>query len=82
VRLPLVTQFEKVATTRGSIQPTRVVATYKIVNVEDGRKIFQIDTGGSTDRQNPGKQSQTFQLDEKSASALWKLLGETFGFKS
>ena len=74
------TSFEKVETTSGSRQPTEVTAKYKIVPVEDGESLFQIDTGGSADRQNPGKQSQTLQLSRESAKELWTLLGNHFRF--
>lgn len=78
--MPLVTGFEKIETTRGSKQPTEVTATYKIVEGQDGMSLFQIDTGGSAHRQNPGKQSQTFQLSRESAKELWVLLGKHYGF--
>lgn len=78
--MPVVTQFEKVETTRSAEQPTKVVATYKIVSIPGGETFFQIDTGGSKDRQNPGKQSQTIQLTRKSAKELWVLLGDHYKF--
>lgn len=78
--MPLISGFEKATTGKGKVQPTEVVAKYKIVEVEDGKSLFQIDTGGSADRENPGKQSQTFQLSRSSAEALWRLLGSHYKF--
>jgi hypothetical protein len=78
--MPVVTQFKRVETTRSAKQPTDVVATYKIVTTQDGKSLFQVDTGGSKSRQNPGKQSQTFQLTRESAKELWNLLGSHYGF--
>ena len=46
----------------------------------DGRVLIQIDTYGSKGRQNPGKQSQTIQLDRESAYQLCALLKKEFGF--
>jgi hypothetical protein len=46
----------------------------------DGRVLLQIDTYGSAVRQNPGKQSQTIQLDRESASQLYIILRDEFGF--
>lgn len=46
----------------------------------DGRVLLQIDTYGSKGRQNPGKQSQTIQLDRDSASQLFIILKQEFGF--
>lgn len=77
--MPLITGFERKLTKTGSLQPTQVVAGFKVFE-RDGRSIFQIDTGGSATRENPGKLSQTFQLSETSAHKLWKLLSETYGF--
>jgi hypothetical protein len=79
--MPVVVKFERVETTRSSRQPTAVTATYKIVSIEGGEVLFQIDTGGSRDRENPGKQSQTIQLTRESAKELWTLLGQQFRFK-
>ena len=43
--------------------------TYSTFDV-DGRHYVQIDTYGRGDREQPGKISQSIQLDEKSALAL------------
>lgn len=62
------------------IQPTQVVCRYTVGALPDGRKLLQLDTHGSEDRELPGKLSQTLQLDEETARALWALLGREFKF--
>jgi hypothetical protein len=47
----------------------------------DGRKLLQIDTSGRHTRENPGKTSQSIQLDETSARQLFDVLADHFGFK-
>ena len=47
----------------------------------DGRKFIQVSTYGRSDRQEPGKLSQTFQLDEKAAEQLFAIISQHFGFK-
>ena len=47
----------------------------------DGRKLLQINTSGSSDREMPGKISQSIQLDEESAEQLFSALRTHFGFK-
>jgi hypothetical protein len=46
----------------------------------DGRILQQIDTHGRSTRENPGKQSQTIQLDREGAEALFKILKSEFNF--
>ena len=50
-----------------------VSATYSIYEL-DGKKVLQIDTYGSPDRQMPGKTSQSIQLEESGIAALKKIL--------
>jgi hypothetical protein len=47
----------------------------------DGLKVLQINTAGRSDRQNPGKVSQSIQLDEQSGKQLWDVLSNHFGFR-
>ncbi|MBC7284541.1 methionyl-tRNA formyltransferase [Hoeflea sp.] len=65
---------------RVTLHPTQVVATVYYQEY-DGRKILQIDTHGSDDREIPDKVSQTIQLDESSAQQLFDLLKKDFGFR-
>jgi hypothetical protein len=44
----------------------------------DGEMYLQLDTYGSNQRQIPGKVSQSIQFDAESASALLRVLRQTF----
>ena len=55
---------------KGKLQPSQVVGVVKTFEPTDGNPIVQIDTNGSADRANPGKQSQTIQLGREAARAL------------
>lgn len=63
----------------GKIQPTQVVAKVKVFDAGEGDNIVQIDTHGSGDRENPGKQSQTLQLGRERAVELVAILKKTYG---
>jgi hypothetical protein len=63
-----------------STHPTVVTAKY-MVSERDGKKLFQLNTYGSRDREMPDKLSQTLQFSEKSARALWEVIGKTYGFR-
>lgn len=65
---------------KGKLQPTQVIAHAKIFQT-DGHRIVQIDTFGSEDRENPGKQSQTLQFGKESARQLFDVLKDTYGFE-
>ncbi|MBP1874570.1 hypothetical protein J2Z19_004296 [Ensifer adhaerens] len=47
----------------------------------DGRRLMQISTYGRDSRQDVGKLSQTFQVDERAARELFEILKSEFGFK-
>ncbi|THK39881.1 methionyl-tRNA formyltransferase [Ensifer sp. MPMI2T] len=47
----------------------------------DGRKLLQVSTYGRNSRQEIGKLSQTFQLDENAARELFDILKNEFSFK-
>ncbi len=74
-----VTNFETRDGT-GRLQPSNVVGLVKIFGLSDGHPIMQIDTNGSTDRANPGKQSQTIQLGREAARELFDILKRTYNF--
>jgi hypothetical protein len=74
-----VTKFET-RDGRGKLQPSEVVGLVKIFEVADGRRLVQIDTNGSADRANPGKQSQTLQLGREAAKELFDILKRTYDF--
>ncbi|ADU21245.1 hypothetical protein [Ruminococcus albus] len=44
----------------------------------NGRKYVQFDTYGRSDRENPGKISQSFQIDKETAEYLLKILKKEF----
>ena len=76
------------ATVTRFVQSTRIpkkhpseVSCYWSVGEVDGRKLLQLDTYGSKDRQILGKQSQTLQLDKKQAEELFSILKQYFAFK-
>jgi hypothetical protein len=66
---------------RGKLQPSQVVGVVKIFEPTDGNPIVQIDTNGSADRANPGKQSQTIQLGREAARELFDILKRTYDFE-
>ncbi len=66
----------------GRPQPSQVTAFVKVFEVVEGQPIVQIDTLGSSGRDQPGKQSQTLQFDRKSAEQLYRILHDTYRFKS
>jgi hypothetical protein len=47
----------------------------------DGRRLLQINTSGRKTRELPDKTSQSIQLDEASASQLFSILKNHFGFR-
>ena len=51
--------------------------TYSVFEI-DGQKYFQIDTYGKSDREIPGKISQTIQLDKECAKFLVEKLRKEF----
>ena len=57
----------------------KVYTTYSTFN-RCGKHYVQIDTYGRSDREQPGKISQSIQLDEKSAKYLFNLLKAEYNF--
>jgi hypothetical protein len=66
---------------KGKLQPSQVVGLIKVFEPTDGHPIVQIDTNGSADRANPGKQSQTIQLGREAARELFDILKRTYDFR-
>mgnify|MGYP007086373803 CR=1 FL=1 len=79
--MALITAFQRKEQSNGQLQRTHVVGHYKVFSHAGQQKVLQIDTLGSEQREIPGKVSQTIQLSEESAQALWMILGREFGFK-
>ncbi|MDQ0466013.1 hypothetical protein QO010_003806 [Caulobacter ginsengisoli] len=63
------------------VHRTQVVCTYAVDTLSAGKRLIQLDTRGSEQREVPGKLSQTIQFDEEGAHRLWEILGREFGFK-
>lgn len=76
--MPRVTKFEPRPTDKQSVQKTEGVCGYHSFAV-NGKTWLQLDTYGSTERKFPGKTSQTIQLDESAARALYGVLRGVFG---
>jgi hypothetical protein len=64
----------------GKVQPTQVVAHVKVIDQKESSPILQIDTFGSDERANPGKQSQTLQMGRDAAQQLYAILQRTYKF--
>ncbi|NVK47440.1 MAG: hypothetical protein HWE33_14155 [Rhodobacteraceae bacterium] len=62
-----------------SLHPTQLVCKYIATN-QNGRRILQLNSYGSDERDVPGKLSQTLQFDEDSAAQLYAVLKAEFGF--
>ncbi len=77
--MALIKAFEEKRRDRQSIHDA-IDATYSVFE-RDGRTFVQIDTYGRTEREMPGKISQSLQFDDKSARALFDILSDTFGFR-
>lgn len=75
--MALVRNFEPKEMVRNSLHH-EISATYSVFG-EGDRRVLQIDTYGSEDRQIPGKKSQTLQLDRQGAEALAKIIAKEFG---
>ena len=62
---------------KGSVHPTHVDCFYDTFDV-NGSTILQLDTLGSDTRKQPGKQSQTIQLNRDSARRLAEIIRRAF----
>lgn len=75
--MALITHFAKASKEKNGRRHTEVQCTWTIVNEDHGR-LLQLDTFGSSDRQIPGKTSQTMQFDEMGSKTLLGILREVF----
>jgi hypothetical protein len=74
--MALIASIEENSKGRQAIhKPTRCLFT--IVELE-GRRLLQLDTYGSDERQFPNKVSQSLQSDESTAKQLMELIQATF----
>ena len=77
--MALIRSFESKHMDRNSVHD-EIKATYSVFRNEN--KIFlQIDTYGRDTRDMPGKKSQSLQLDQEGAKALYEILKTEFGFE-
>ncbi|NWG71210.1 MAG: methionyl-tRNA formyltransferase [Parvularculaceae bacterium] len=76
--MALVRSFERKDMERNSVHK-EIGATYTVFKTDD-RVFLQIDAYGSSDREIPGKKSQSLQLDERGAAALFQIIRREFGF--
>lgn len=74
--MALISRFEE-----RPLEPRRihgdVVCGYAVTEIQ-GRRILQLETYGSHDRQIPGKVSQSLQLDLDGASELIRILERAY----
>lgn len=73
-----INKIEKLNKERNTIHE-KVYATYSSFD-SYGKHYVQIDTYGRSDREIPGKISQSIQLDEESAKYIFDLLKSEFDF--
>ena len=73
-----VAKIEKIDKDRVTIHE-KVYTTYSVFD-SYGKHFVQIDTYGRSDRELPGKISQSIQLDESSAKYLFDLLKKEYNF--
>jgi hypothetical protein len=76
--MAVVTRFEKVVPKKLSRHPTTVICYWSVLPGRDGGPLLQLDTRGSSTRENPGKQSQTLQFTVDGARELLPILTDEF----
>jgi len=77
--MALIRHFEHKHMDRNSVHD-EISASYTVFE-RDGHRFIQIDSYGRDERQIPGKKSQTIQLDQTGAHALYKILKKEFGIE-
>ncbi len=76
--MALIRRFEHKAMERNALHD-EIEATYSVFKHDD--QIFmQIDSYGRPNRENPGKKSQTIQLDREGARNLYEIIKHEFKF--
>jgi hypothetical protein len=74
--MALITEFTELHKERNQLHGV-VDCGYSIFEI-GGARYLQLDTFGSTERQIPGKTSQSIQLNEDSAAQLKRLIERAF----
>ena len=72
-----ITFFEEAPHSTGTAHPTQVGCEWKVFD-HLGVRYLQLDTFGSHHRENPGRQSQTIQLDRDNAAQLAVIIAQAF----
>jgi len=71
--MAIVRKMEKISLERYS-KHTEVKATYTIVKSDDGETYLQVDTYGSSERQEEGKKSQSVRFSPEAIMQLSKII--------
>ena len=74
--MALITEFTELQKERNQVHGP-VECGYTVFE-RGGTRYLQLDTYGSSDRQIPGKTSQSIQLDAAAAAQLKRLISKTF----
>ena len=74
-----VNRLERISLERNSVHRPVSMAAYTVIQHDDGKRYFQINTYGSADRELPGKISQSLQFSEEAVSQLLAILQSEFG---
>ena len=75
--MALISNFERAGMERARVHG-RVDCTYTVFRTAGGQKYIQLNTFGSRNRENPGKQSQTIQFDEAAVEQLLNIIEREF----
>jgi hypothetical protein len=73
----LIEKFEERSIGTGRLHDP-VDCGYRAFVVGDGRTVLQLETYGRSSRAEPGKVSQSLQLDQEAAAELIKILRRSF----
>ena len=75
--MALIVKFEERDIGAGRIHDP-VDCAYRAFSVQGGRVILQLETYGRSTRAEPGKVSQSVQLDEQAAGELVRIIRRSF----
>ena len=76
--MAVITQIRAEGIDHPKRHPTETECRAFSFETPDGETLLQLDTFGSTTRENPGKGSQTIQVNERAAAQLMKLITRAF----
>ena len=78
--MAVIEAFEPHTRSTFNIHRTKTRCRYKVFDAGPGKRVLQLDTYGSPERELADKVSQTLQFTEPQARFLWELLGREFRF--